>query len=122
MPRSKTSPTKGQQHAQRPAHQARQPAWHGDEGETVIHAHGHQRTVEWSQLGSDSGFQDVRQLLKEIVTSLQEESAQFADLDEDKIMLQCPGSCVVLDPDATLAGDEGKATRRLIKKSGDLEV
>lgn len=25
-----------------------QPAWHGDEGVTVIHAHGHQFTVEWS--------------------------------------------------------------------------
>ena len=93
-----------------------------DQGETIIQAHGHQLTVEWSQLGSDSGFQDVRQLLQEIVTSLKEEGPQFANLKEDEIMLQCPVSCKALDPDATLAGDEGKATRLVIQKSGGLEV
>ena len=86
-----------------------------DQGETIIQAHGHQLTVEWSQLGSDSGFQDVRQLLQEIVTSLKEEGPQFANLKEDEIMLQCPVSCKALDPDATLAGDEGKATRLVIQ-------
>ena len=100
------------------------PTWHGDDGTTTIQANGHQFTLEWSQLGSDSGFQDVRQLLKEIVLSLQQEGDQFAHLGEDKIMLQCAGSnsCMSLDPDATLVGDEGKATRNEIKKAGDLEV
>ena len=39
-------------------------------------------------------------------------------------MLQCAGSnsCMSLDPDATLVGDEGKVTRNEIKKAGDLEV
>eukprot|EP00964_Phaeocystis_antarctica_P122444 scaffold86118_cov54-Phaeocystis_antarctica.AAC.3 len=108
------------------------PAWHGDDGITVIQAPGLAQSfslhLEWSQLGSSTGFQDVRQLQQEVVNSLQDgtdefiDADKFKDLNADQIMLQILGSVESLDPDATLVGPEGKAARDQIKRAGHLDV